>query len=141
MGKVVVKDVILRNVLDEANVANQLIPKNRLREVKVDMIADIGARAVSLPMSLVEELGLKPNRKIFVTLSDGSRQERMLYEHLKIQIGDRQSTFECLGKPENAPCLLGYLVFEALDLVVDCNSRSLIPNLQAPEGSMLYEDF
>jgi len=30
---------------------------------------------------------------------------------------------------------------EALDLVVDCGQQQLIPNPEAPNGMMLYEDY
>ena len=46
-----------------------------------------------------------------------------------------------VAKPEGAPLLLGQLVLEALDLVVDCGQQRLIPNPEAPDGMMLYEDY
>ncbi len=46
-----------------------------------------------------------------------------------------------IGKPEAAPCLLGQVVMEVLDFVVDCPNQRLIPNPEAPAGYMLYDDF
>ena len=37
--------------------------------------------------------------------------------------------------------LLGQIVLEALDLVVDCGRQRLIPDPEAPDGMMLYEDY
>ena len=79
--------------------------------------------------------------KVTVTLSDGSRQERQLYAELRVQVGDRDDVFSCVAKPEGAPLLLGQIVLEALDLVVDCGQQRLIPNPEAPDGMMLYEDY
>ena len=56
-------------------------------------------------------------------------------------MGDRDDVFSCVAKPEGAPLLLGQLVLEALDLVVDCGQQRLIPNPEAPDGMMLYEDY
>ena len=83
------------------------------------MIVDTGARAVGLPLTIIEQLGLPPTRKATMTLSDGSRQERQLYGELRVQVGDRDNVFSYVTKPEGAPLLLGQIVLEALDLVVD----------------------
>ena len=57
-----------------------------------------------------------------------------------VSMGDRDDVFSCVAKPEGAPLLLGQIVLEALDLVVDCGQQRLIPNPEAP-GMMLYEDY
>ena len=57
-----------------------------------------------------------------------------------LRIGDSDDVFSCVAKPEGAPLLLGQIVLEALDLVVDCGRQRLIPNPEAPDGMMLYED-
>ena len=55
-------------------------------------------------------------------------------------MGDRDDVFSCVAKLEGAPLLLGQIVLEALDLVVDCVRQRLIHNPEAPDGMMLYED-
>ena len=139
MGKVVVENVVLRNFKDENLYEEGFISK--VRETTVSMIADTGARAVGLPFSIIASLGLSAVRKIKVQLANGMMEDRTLYGNLSLQIEDRQGVFECLGKPEEAPLLLGQLVLETLDFVVDCPNQRLIPNPKAPEGMMLYEDF
>ena len=92
-------------------------------------------------MPIIEQLGLPATRKVTVTLSDGSRLERQLYGELRVQVGDRDDVFSCVAKPEGAPLLLGQIVLEALDLVVDYGRQRLISNPEAPDGMMLYEDY
>lgn len=58
-----------------------------------------------------------------------------------LRIGDSDDVFSCVAKPEGAPLLLGQIVLEALDLVVDCGRQRLIPNPEAPDGMILYEDY
>ena len=96
---------------------------------------------MSLPLQVIEQLGLPATRKVTVTLSDGSRQERQLYGELRVQVGDRDDVFSCVVKLEGAPLLLGQIVLEALDLVVDCGRQRLILNPEAPDGMMLCEDY
>ena len=74
---------------------------------------------------LLINIGLPATRKVTVTLSDGSRQERQLYGELRVQVGDRDDVFSCVAKPEGAPLLLGQIVLEALDLVVDYGIHAL----------------
>ncbi|MGA1177336.1 MAG: retroviral-like aspartic protease family protein [bacterium] len=140
MGKVVIK-ALLSNNQDLTRLADGRIVVDQVRQQEQELIVDTGARAVGLPLSIIEQLGLPATRKVTVTLSDGSRQERQLYGELRVQVGDRDDVFSCVAKPEGAPLLLGQLVLEALDLVVDCGQQRLIPNPEAPDGMMLYEDY
>lgn len=140
MGKIVIK-ALLSNNQDLTRLADGRIVVDQVRQQEQELIVDTGARAVGLPLSIIERLGLPPTRKVTVTLSDGSRQERQLYGELRVQVGDRDDVFSCVAKPEGAPLLLGQLVLEALDLVVDCGRQQLIPNPEAPDGMMLYEDY
>ena len=140
MGKVVIK-ALLSNNQDLTRLADGRIVVDQVRQQEQELIVDTGARAVGLPLSIIEQLGLPATRKVTVTLSDGSRQERQLYGELRVQVGDRDDVFSCVAKPEGAPLLLGQIVLEALDLVVDCGRQRLIPNPEAPDGMMLYEDY
>ena len=140
MGKIVIK-ALLSNNQDLTRLADGRIVVDQVRQQEQELIVDTGARAVGLPLSIIERLGLPPTRKVTVTLSDGSRQERQLYGELRVQVGDRDDVFSCVAKPEGAPLLLRQLVLEALDLVVDCGQQRLIPNPEAPDGMMLYENY
>ena len=140
MGKVVTK-ALLSNNQDLTRLADGRIVVDQVRQQEQELIVDTGARAVGLPLSIIEQLGLPATRKVTVTLSDGSRQERQLYGELRVQVGDRDDVFSCVAKPEGALLLLGQIVLEALDLVVDCGRQRLIPNPEAPDGMMLYEDY
>jgi len=141
MGKIIVKNVILRNHKDEIAVELKVLDPKHIRECQLDMIADTGARAIGLPLPVIEQLGLEKKRTVTTTLSDGSQQQRDLYGDLKLQIGDRDSVFTCIGKPKEAPCLIGQIVLEELDFIVDCPNQRLLPNPEAPEGELLFEDF
>ncbi len=140
MGKVVTKAWLCNNQ-DLTRLADGRIALEQVRQQEQELIVDTGARAVGLPLSIIEQLGLPATRKVTVTLSDGSRQERQLYGELRVQVGDRDDVFSCVAKPEGAPLLLGQIVLGALDLVVDCGRQRLIPNPEAPDGMMLYEDY
>ena len=140
MGKVVTK-ALLSNDEDRVLIKNGQLTEEHLRQLECELIVDTGARAVGLPLSIIEQLGLPPTHEVTVTLSDGSQQERQLYGELRVQVGDRDDVFSCVAKPEGTPLLLGQIVLEALDLVVDCGQQRLIPNPETLDGMMLYEDY
>ena len=86
MGKVVTK-AWLRNNQDLTRLADGRIAVEQVRQQEQELIVDTGARAVGLPLSIIEQLGLPATREVTVTLSDGSRQERQLYGELRWGIG------------------------------------------------------
>ena len=88
MGKVVTK-ALLSNDEDRVLIKNGQLTEEHLRQLECELIVDTGARAVGLPLPIIEQLGLPPTRKVTVTLSDGSRQERQLYGELRVHGGSR----------------------------------------------------
>jgi len=46
---------------------------------------------------------------------------------------------QCIAKSDNAPCLLGQIVFEHIDYVVDCRNQKVIPNPESEPGLMTFE--
>ncbi|MBF0239869.1 MAG: hypothetical protein HQM12_19390 [SAR324 cluster bacterium] len=141
MGKVIVRNVILKNHKDEHKAEDGIISQDQVRQITLDMIADTGALAVGLPKSMIEKLGLPFLKKASSKLADGTSREVEVFEDLRVVIDDRVAITQCIAKPEDAPYLLGQLVFEQMDYVVDCRNQKLIPNPDAPDGMMLYEDF
>ncbi len=146
MGKVIAHQVCLKNNMDVVRAIDGTIAEDEIRTLTLDMVVDTGARAVGLLESLIQPLGLPQVRHVSVNLAEGSQRLVPMYGQLKIEIIDtfgntREGVFHCLGKPEKAPCILGQIVLEDMDFVVDCPNQRLIPNPEAPAGSMLYEDF
>ena len=106
MGRVVTK-ALLSNDEGRGLIKNDQLTEKHLRQLECELNVDTGSRAVGLPLSIIEQLGLPPMRKVTVMLSDGSRQERQMYGELCIQVGDRDDMFSCVVKPEEVPLLLG----------------------------------
>ena len=86
MGKIVTKALLSKDE-DRVLIKNVQLTEEHLRQLECELIVDTGARAVDLPLSIIEQLGLQPTRKVTVTLPDGNRQERQLYGDLRIHGG------------------------------------------------------
>lgn len=141
MGKVIVPDVELINGDDYRDYERGRINQNQIRSKSVSMVADTGAVSVSLPQKLIDEIGLPKIGEVTIKLADGSKQIRDRFGFLLIRIADRHDVFSCIAKPDNAPLLLGQVVFELLDFVVDCKNQRLIPNPDSPGGMINYDDY
>ena len=84
MGKVMVKDVILRNHKDENLYEAGVI--TQIRETKADMIADTGAMLVGLSTPIIQKLGLPKFKEANAILADGSQVKKVIYNDLTVRI-------------------------------------------------------
>lgn len=136
MGEVTVM-VEVANAADEAIVAGNLVPGYQTRSERISMVVDTGAVMVVLPQDLVERLGLRVLRKAVVTYADERRDERPVAGPLTVRIEDRATTVDCIVGPPTSEPLLGQIPLEAMDLMVDCTRRKLVPHPESPYLPML----
>jgi len=134
-------------VVTEATIENQsdlylahrgVQTAEQVRQVVVpDALADTGATLLSLPTSLIRQLGLIQTTTKRVTSSAGAVQAAM-YEAVRLTIMGRSCTMDVLEVPDGVPVLVGQIPLEHLDLVVDPRDRKLIGN-PAHGGEHVYE--
>jgi predicted aspartyl protease len=107
------------------------------RVIVSDALVDTGATLLSLPTSLIHQLGLSQTATKRVTSSTGPAEAAM-YEAVRLTILGRSCTMDVLEVPDGVPALIGQLPLEHLDLVVDLRSRQLVGN-PAHGGEHTYE--
>lgn len=138
MGRVLTEAVI-ENLKDLWAIEQGLRTPDQARRVLVpDALVHTGATLLSLPMSLVRQLGLAQTAMKRVINSSGGLTQAGLYEAVWLTIQGRSCTMEVLEVPDGVPVLIGQLPLEHLDLVVDLRSRQLIGN-PAHGGEHMYE--
>jgi clan AA aspartic protease len=103
-----------------------------VRDASVEALVDTGAVMALLPQDLVERLGLPTNGSIIVTLANEQRVEFPRARHLSLAIGDREMDTDCLVGPPQCEPLVGQLVLERLDLIVDPLQRTVTPRPESP---------
>ncbi len=110
-------------------VKTQVKVKNFIKgnEIELEALVDTGAMYMSLPRSIIEKLGLQEGRRVNVRTTNGSIQRRV-YEGARIYIQDRSVTMDILELPDEVPPLLGVLILDALDFIVDPITQKLAPN-------------
>ena len=117
MGRVREK-IVLRNQEDLIELRLGYISKNKVRSVKLDALVDTGATMISMPKSVIEKLGLRCTGEIPVRTANG-KVVRRVFGYVEITMKKRTNVFDVLESPEDCPPLIGYLVLERLDLVVN----------------------
>ncbi len=129
MGAVRVK-VKLTNAIDEALVSRGILNPNMLRVYETEALVDTGAVRTVLPMSIVEELGLRIRGQQIAQYANGSEESIGVTEPVIIELIGRETTEATLVTGDIV--LIGQTVLETLDLLVDCRNQRLIPNPEHP---------
>lgn len=88
---------------------------------------DPDATLLSLHKDQVDKLGLRSLRKVKVPTANGA-SARNVYGVIRVEIRGREGGFDVLEVPAEMPVLVGYIVLEVLDFVVDSSNQKLIPN-------------
>ncbi|MBI4237167.1 MAG: retroviral-like aspartic protease family protein [Deltaproteobacteria bacterium] len=100
--------------------------------IEVDALVDTGAVMVLLPEDLVDALGLERNGKVVVALANDQKIELPVALPLSLSIGNRSMVTDCLVGPPQCEALIGQIVLERLDLIVDPLKKILISRPESP---------
>jgi predicted aspartyl protease len=131
MGEVRAK-LILENQGDRVLAEAGHLESSRVRRIELEALVDTGAVMTLLPQDVVEALGLPLDGKIIVTLANEEKVELTRARLLSLTLGDRQMDTDCLVGPPQCEPLLGQLVLERLDLIVDPVKRTVTPRPESP---------
>jgi len=131
MGEVKV-EVELENTLDSGFARHGALEMEKVRRFRARLLVDSGAIMLALPQDYVEALGLDELGKAVVTYADERKEERPVAGPVTVRVGNRFATVNCVVLPPNAEPLLGQIVLEMTDLLVDCRDQKLIPRPESP---------
>ena len=131
MGKVRV-DVLLVNEGDLLLSKMGRMQKSDVRSLKINALVDTGAVMVLLPQDVVETLGLGKVEKAIVVLANEEKIEMDVMGPIALTIANRRMTTDCLMGPPRCESLIGQLVLERLDLVIDPLKHTLTPRPESP---------
>jgi predicted aspartyl protease len=136
MGEVKIK-VKLKNYGSSWAAKKGFIDQSEVETSEVDMLVDTGAVMIFLPQDEVEKLGLVPESKIVVTYADERKEERWVAKGLEVTILNRSMVTDCIIGPPLCEPLLGQLVLEELDLMVDSLKQTVVTRPESPNLPLL----
>ena len=121
-------------VIEKVKFTNLFDPE---RSVVVDALVDTGATMISLPQDIVKELGLRKMREASVRYGDDRREVKPVYGVVTAKIGERSGDFDVVAEPEGSQPVVGQMVLQQLDLLVDASAERVVPNPRSPDMPMV----
>lgn len=126
MGRIVV-DVELSNAEDLVRVKDGTLASDQVRRVRLASLVDTGASYLVIPESIVQQLGLPEKGQASVRYADQRTETRKVVNQVNVALLGRDGTFKAIVEPARRDALLGAIVLEDLDLLVDCRTQTLQP--------------
>jgi clan AA aspartic protease len=124
MGQVHVQ-VILTNHREVVMARLGQLDASRVHRYETEALIDTGAVRSAIPAAVAERLGLFRLRKTEAKYADGRVEEVDMTEAVTVEILGRETEMAPMILGEQI--LLGVIVLEGLDLMVDCNRNRLVP--------------
>jgi clan AA aspartic protease len=124
MGKVV-ETIKITNLLDPA------------KSVEVEAVIDTGATMLVLPKNVVSQLGLRKTEEVRVRYADNHVGTKEIYGAVNLELKGRAGIFDVLAENEGSQPLIGQIILERLDLVIEPSTRKVMPNPRSPEMPMV----
>jgi predicted aspartyl protease len=128
-------------ILTEVGLANNqdvqlwkagVIPAEKVRRARIQAVIDTGANHLVLPTAVAKSLGLPKAGEFGVRYADGRSAQREFVEQVELELLGRASTFRASLEPNRTTALVGAIVMEDLDLLVDCGKQIVFP--RDPDG-------
>jgi clan AA aspartic protease len=120
-------DFQVTNGQDIALARKGSLPKNKVRRTTIRGLVDSGAGRLVLPKSVVEQLGLPLADKTKVRYADHRTRTRDTAEFVQVEIQGRKGLFTAIVEPSRSEALIGAIVLEDLDFLVDSLNQRLVP--------------
>lgn len=103
------------------------LPEDQVRRMKLSAVVDSGATRLVLPESAVRQLGLARAGDVNVRSADNHTARRETVKGVLLAHSNRDGLFDAVVEPGRDSALLGAIVMETLDLVIDCGRQALVP--------------
>ena len=112
---------------DVTNARRGILDPSKVRRQVLSGVVDSGATRLVLPAKTVKQLGLPVERKVKVRYADDRTADRDAAENVYVQLLGRHGVFTAIVEPRRRTALIGAIVLEDLDFIVDCTSQRLVP--------------
>ncbi len=119
-------DLELVNYKDLVRARAGDIPPTAVRKALTRAVVDSGATSLVLPGPVAKALGLTEKSRTRVRYADRCAALRPLVGDVHLRYAGRDGVFDAIVEPKRTSALLGTIVLEALDLVVDCENQRLV---------------
>jgi predicted aspartyl protease len=134
MGRITVEVNVANNREIIAAELGQHTP-GTVRRMAVPGVIDSGAAKLVLPKRVADALDLKVEGETTVRYADHRREKRPLVSNVWLELHGRHGVFSATIEPDREDALIGAIVLEELDLIVDCGTQSV--RLREPDAILV----
>jgi predicted aspartyl protease len=138
MGRFSVQFVVANNRDVILAKSGDVIPDS-VKHLTLSGVVDSGAARLVLPQRVASELHLQDDGETTVRCADHRREKRQLVSNVWLQMSGRHGVFSAVVEPSRDDALIGAIVLEELDLIVDCGTQSVHP--REPDAIVTEIDF
>src|SRR6266508_5300940 len=110
---------------DYFNAETGIISPDDIRSAEVEALVDAGANMLVLPAEVVKQLGLVEIQRRKARYADGRTAVRSVVSSVRVEIAGREGEFDVLAENAGTMPLIGQVLLEELDLIVDLRSKEL----------------
>jgi predicted aspartyl protease len=103
------------------------IRPDQIRRVRLRGVVDSGATRLVLPKKIVDQLGLPVTGRVGVRYADGRKAIRSTVDGVHVKLLGRSSDFKAAVEPYRKSALIGAIVLEDLDFLIDPTRQRLMP--------------
>jgi clan AA aspartic protease len=136
LNRINMEVINLGKVIEKVKITNLLEPT---KSIEIEALIDTEATMPALPQDIVEELRLKKIDERKVRYTDNRIELKPVYGAVTIEIKGRKGSFDVIGEVKGSQPLIGQVVLETLDLLVDPSIRKVIPNPRSPDIPMVEQ--
>ena len=120
-------EIQVANNRDVIKAEDGLLAEDQVRRATIRGVVDSGAARLVLPKSVVQKLGLPVGGKVKVRYADHRTRTRNTADNVQVEIQGREGTFTAIVEPSRTEALIGAIVLEDLDYLIDCLHQRLVP--------------
>lgn len=126
MGRVTAQVELVNHVDAVAAQIGALSP-DKVRRMHLEGIVDTGASHLVIPKSVADALGVPIIGETGVRYADSRRAARQIVNDVEVHLLGRNGIFKAIVEPDRENALLGAIVLEDMDFIVDCREQKLVP--------------
>jgi predicted aspartyl protease len=120
-------EVELANLSDIHLARAGVLDAAKVRRVTLQGTVDSGATRLVLPKSIAKQLGLPSAGQAYVRYADQRKAKRDKVTDVWLKLLGREGTYTAIVEPKRKDALIGAIVLEDLDFLIDCTSQKLYP--------------
>jgi predicted aspartyl protease len=120
-------EVELTNDADLVEAERGHISHDKVHRMLASGVVDSGAARLVIPESIAHQLDLRKVGETKVQYADGRTEHRSIVDRIRLSFGGREGLFSAIVEPSRKTILIGAIVLEDLDLLVDCKKQLLFP--------------